>query len=95
MVLTLIYGFWFGDFFQEGNILLGIAWGIVSLIDVYVGFLIMVFWVIYRENTLMAKILWSIGFLILGNVLVLLYIIKNVFESNGDMKIFFGGNKLK
>jgi hypothetical protein len=71
MVLTLIYGFWFGDFFQEGNILLGIAWGIVSLIDVYVVFLI------------------------LGNVLVLLYIIKNVFESNGDMKIFFGGNKLK
>ena len=38
MTVVLIYGFTMGDFFEEGRLLLTMPWGIVSLVDLYVGF---------------------------------------------------------
>ncbi|MBN1955937.1 MAG: hypothetical protein JW900_12935 [Anaerolineae bacterium] len=35
---VLIYGFTVGDFSGEGQQLLSMPWGIVSLVDLYVGF---------------------------------------------------------
>jgi hypothetical protein len=38
MTAVLIYGFTVGDFAMEGKQLLSMPWGIVSLVDLYVGF---------------------------------------------------------
>ena len=38
MTVVLVYGFTVGDFAEEGKQLLSMPWGIVSLVDLYVGF---------------------------------------------------------
>ena len=38
MGAALVYGFTVGDFAGEGSVLLSMPWGVVSLVDVYVGF---------------------------------------------------------
>jgi hypothetical protein len=50
MFMTLVYGYIASDFFREGNILVSLEWGKVSLIDVYIGFLLFSGWVLFREE---------------------------------------------
>ena len=38
MLAGLIYGFGWGDFWKDGAALMNNPWGVVSLVDVYVGF---------------------------------------------------------
>ena len=40
MTIALFYGFTQGDFFADGSIILNNPWGIVSLVDLYVGFIL-------------------------------------------------------
>ena len=45
MLAGLIYGFAWGDFWEDGGELMDNPWGIVSLVDVYVGFFLFLGWV--------------------------------------------------
>ena len=58
MTAVLIYGFTVGDFAGEGSPLLDMPWGIVSLVDLYVGFTLFSGWIIYREKALLPSIIW-------------------------------------
>ena len=62
MTGVLVYGFFGGDFSAEGALLLSMPWGIVSLVDLYVGFTLFSGWIVYRERSVLRSgggvILW-------------------------------------
>jgi len=91
MFLTLVYGFITGDFFKEGSILFSMAWGKVSLIDVYIGFFLFSAWVIYREEKWVTAALWILSIMILGNFITGLYATIALFNSGEDLKRFWLG----
>jgi hypothetical protein len=91
MFLTLVYGFVVGDFFKEGSILMSLAWGKVSLIDVYIGFFLFSGWVLFREERWMTSALWIILIMILGNFITCLYVTITLFRSGDDSKRFWLG----
>lgn len=91
MLLTLIYGFFRGDFFKEGSILLSLAWGKVSLIDVYIGFCLFSGWVVYREQSMLLAVLWIILILVLGNFITSLYVTIALFKSGENFQSFWLG----
>jgi len=95
MLLTLLYGFVYGDFFNEGSILLSLAWGKVSLIDVYIGFILFSGWVLYREERLSLAFLWIILILLLGNFIASLYVTLSLFKSNENFQRFWLGKNYK
>ncbi len=95
MLGAFIYGFVYGDFWGEGSILLSMAWGHVSLIDVYIGFGIVSAWVAYREVHFWPSLLWIIGIMLLGNFLACLYIWLQLERSGGNWEKFWYGNKIK
>ena len=95
MLLTLMYGFIRGDFFNEGSILLSLAWGKVSLIDVYIGFLLFSGWVVYREKSLPIAFLWIILILLLGNFITSLYVTITLFKSGENFQSFWLGKHYK
>ena len=92
MFFTLMYGFIYGDFFGEGGILVSMAWGKVSLIDVYIGFFLFCGWVIYREEKLLTAILWIILIMVLGNFITCLYVTLALYKSKEDWNRFWLGN---
>jgi len=88
----LIYGFTVGDFGGEGKVLLSMPWGIVSLVDVYVGFILFSGWIVYREKSLIRSIVWVLLVMILGNFAASLYTLIALLASGGDWKRFWMGN---
>jgi hypothetical protein len=95
MASVLIYGFTVGDFMREGNMLLSMPWGIVSLVDVYVGFILFCGWIVYREQSVVRSIVWVVLVLILGNLVASLYVLIALVRSKGDWGRFWLGNRGK
>jgi hypothetical protein len=93
MTGILIYGFTVGNFTQEGSKLLAMPWGIVSLVDLYVGFALFSIWIVYREKKLLPSILWVILMMVLGFWAGALYTLIALQTSRGDWKRFWSGNK--
>jgi hypothetical protein len=91
MFFTLMYGFISGEFFKEGNVLMSIAWGKVSLVDVYIGFFLFSGWVLFREQKILIAVLWIIFIMILGNFITCLYTSIALFKSKNDWLIFWTG----
>jgi hypothetical protein len=93
MTAVLIYGFTIGDFVQDGSELLSNPWGIVSLVDLYVGFTLFSGWIIYRENSLMRSIIWVFFMMVLGFFTGALYTFVALQTSNDDWRRFFMGSR--
>ncbi len=91
MTAVLIYGFTIGDFLSEGSKLLAMPWGIVSLVDLYTGFILFSAWIIYREKSLPIATLWTVAMLTLGFFAGSLYAFIALQNSNGDWRKFWLG----
>jgi hypothetical protein len=95
MTGILIYGFTAGNFTQEGSRLLSMPWGIVSLVDLYVGFALFSIWIIYREKAVLVSVLWVILMMVLGFWAGALYTLIALQTSRGDWKKFLLGKHLE
>ncbi len=91
MAGVLAYGFSQGDFRKEGAQLLRMPWGIVSLLDVYVGFSFFSAWIVFREKSLARAVPWVLGVLIGGNVVSAAYALLALVKSDGDWHRFWLG----
>jgi len=91
MTAVLVNGFTAGDFSGEGSQLLSMPWGIVSLVDLYTGFVLFSGWIIYREKSLPVAILWTIAMMVLGFFAGSLYAFLTLQSSSGDWRKFWLG----
>jgi hypothetical protein len=88
----LIYLFIWGNFLEEGKILLSIPWGVFTLFDIYVAFLAFCCWIIYREKSLWS-ILWVLLVLSLGSLTICIYIFVALLRSKNDWHVFWHWNR--
>ena len=93
MTGVLIYGFTVGDFGAEGNRLMTMPWGIVSLVDLYVGFTLFSCWIVFRERAWLPSILWVALMMLLGFWAGALYTLIALRSSDGDWKRFWMGKR--
>ena len=93
MTGILVYAFTTGNFTQEGNKLLGMPWGIVSLVDLYVGFSLFSCWIVYREKAVLSSIIWVVLMMALGFWTGALYTFYALQTSRGDWKRFWMGKR--
>jgi hypothetical protein len=93
MTAALLYGFTIGDFAQEGSQLLAMPWGIVSLVDLYVGFILFSGWIVYRERTVLPSIIWVVLMMVLGFWTGALYTFIALQTSRGDWRRFWLGKR--
>jgi hypothetical protein len=93
MTVILVYGFTVGDFVGEGAKLLSMPWGIVSLVDLYVGFALFSCWIAFREKALLPSIIWIILMMVLGFWTGALYTYLALQSSGGDWKRFWYGKR--
>lgn len=91
MTGAIMYAFLYGNFRQEGSVLLSIPWGIVSLVDLYVGFTLFSGWIVYREKSLLRAGIWILLMMGLGFFTGCLYTFIALQTSEGDWKRFWLG----
>jgi len=96
IAMTLIIGNAFinGNFSRDGGELLRNPWGIVSLVDLYVGFVLFSLWIGFREKSILVASLWIVLMMVLGFFTGSLYVLVNLYQSKGDwLKFFLGSRK--
>ena len=93
MTGVLIYGFAAGDFAGEGSQLLSIPWGIVSLVDLYVGFVLFSGWIVYREKSAARSVVWWALMMVLDFWTASLYTLLALRASGGDWRRFWLGQQ--
>lgn len=93
MTGVLIYGFTVGDFQRDGQILLQNPWGVVSMVDLYTGFILFSVWIVYREGTILPALFWVILVMVLGFFTASLYTFLALSSSGGDWAKFWMGKR--
>ena len=93
MTGILIFGFTVGNFSAEGTQLLSMPWGIVSMVDLYIGFSLFSCWIVYREKAVLPSILWVVLMMVLGFWTGALYTFLALQTSGGDWKKFWMGKR--
>jgi Protein of unknown function (DUF1475) len=93
MTAVLIYGFAAGHFAAEGKQLLSMPWGIVSLVDLYVGFVLFSGWIVYRERAAGRSAIWVALMMVLGFWTASLYTLIALQRSGGDWRRFWLGRR--
>jgi hypothetical protein len=93
MTAVIGYAFIAGDFAAEGAILTSLPWGIVSLVDLYVGFTLFSAWIVYREKSIPVTALWILAVMTLGAFAISLYAFLALRASQGNPQKFFMGNR--
>jgi len=91
MTAILVYAFVEGDFVRDGRQLLAMPWGIVSLVDLYVGFVLFAAWILYRDGITLASVLWILAVMTLGSLAICVYVLVVIRTSKGNWHIFFMG----
>jgi predicted permease len=62
-------------------------WFIATLFDCYFGFLTFYLWLAYKETSYIARILWLIAILLLGNIAMSSYMLWTLFRLPADAKL--------
>lgn len=91
MSAAIGYAFAVGDFGAEGSQILAMPWGIVSLVDLYVGFSLFGLWIFYREPNKVVAVIWVALLLVLGFFIGSLYVLLALFKSDGSWEKFWHG----
>jgi len=93
MTAVLFYGFTVGDFAADGAELLQNPWGLVSFVDLYVGFALFSIWIVFREKSLISSVVWVVLMMILGFFTGSVYMLYALFTSGGDWRKFWMGKR--
>lgn len=90
MAVTIAAGFTAGDFFEQIGDIWSLAWGRVTLIDLYIGLALFGGWVTIREQRWPMIVGWWFGLFFLGNLAATLYLVRAAFTSSTVGEVLTG-----
>lgn len=73
------------SFSAAADAIFGEPWGIVTLVDLYIGFFIFAFFISLLERTFARSIIWILPLLVLGNGVALLYLAFALYTGRIDV----------
>jgi hypothetical protein len=74
MAAMIVYGFVAGSFGAEGEQILGLPWGQVTLVDLYVALLLGWLWIAWRERSTGRAAAWLAAVIVLGSLALAGYV---------------------
>ena len=91
MALALTWAAVTGDLRAEGGALLDMPWGVVTLVEVYVGLALFACWVFWREASGLRAGAWMIAAALAGNIVSCVYVLLALRAARGDARRFWLG----
>lgn len=91
MTAALYHGFFNGNFFADGSLLLSNPWGIVSMVDLYTGFALFSMWIVFRESNKWTAAVWVVLMMVLGFFAGSVYVLLALTKSKGSWLDFYLG----
>ena len=91
LLLAIGWAMWRGNGWLEVDDLLSYPWFIVTLVDIYMGFVLVCLWVWFRESSILWSLLVSVLILLLGILATGLYVLLQIRRSKGNWRRFWLG----
>ena len=82
MTFMIIFSLLTGNFFEQGSTLMGLVWGQMSLVDLYVGFFLVYLWIYYKESKILPRLLWAILLIVTGSLATAVYILIESYRTH-------------
>lgn len=89
MVVAIGHGLTSGDLATESSAIVDLAWGRVSLADIYTGVVVLGCWILWRERSVLRSLPWLVLLVVGGNFGIGPYLlwISRANRSTGDLLI--------
>lgn len=91
MVVTLVMSVLSGDFTGQGSQILELAWGRMTLVDLYIGAALVGSWIVHRERSWLTILAWWAGLFVFGHLASAAYV-TIVARSSSDWTTFWSGS---
>jgi hypothetical protein len=90
MVVAIAYGIASGGFVEELRALLDTPWARVTLIDLFLGFIIFAAWIGWREQSMLRSLPWWIALALTGNLAAGIYLFVAARKAAGVEELLLG-----
>ena len=90
MTSLIVGGFTVASFTEDGGALLELAWGRVTLIDIYLAFLFGWLWIAWRERSLPRAVLWGLATLVTGSLALFAYLLGAALRATTTTGLVLG-----
>ena len=90
LVAMLCVTTWASNFVALWNTPRAVAthpWFIATLFDTYFAFLTFWAWVAYKETSNIARVAWLLAILLLGNIAMAIYMLRELFRVPADARL--------
>lgn len=78
-----------GDFSGEGGMILGLRWGVVSIVDIYVGAAMVAVWIWWRDGPRLGT-LWFVALVVLGHFATAAYVAWRAWSAESVTALLIG-----
>ena len=92
MVSVIVYALVAGSFMEEAAVLFPSPWFQLTLVDLYLGFILFACWIFARESRRGVAIGWLIALCLLGNLAACIYAALAFVQAKGDRRVFWLGS---
>ncbi|NPV66044.1 MAG: DUF1475 family protein [Anaerolineae bacterium] len=94
MAVAIIYGLASASFGTEGAVIVALTWGRITLIDIYISFLLIWGWMLYREASWPRALILLVLMIVLGSLTATGYTLYALATSGGDWRRFWLGRRV-
>ena len=93
LVAAMGHGIASGDLWAEGAALMDLAWGRVSLADIYTGVFVLGAWILWREQSLIRALPWLALLLVGGNFAIGPYLLWITRDGGSAAQLMVGDRR--
>ena len=94
MGYSIVYGFAAGDFLGDGSALIGLLWGKITLIDIYLAFFVFAAWMFFREGFNVKSSVIFMLIVVFGSFTICFYTYIAMHRAGGAWQRFRYGRRL-
>ena len=90
MAAAIIGAFSVASFPDEGGVITGLAWGRVTLVDIYLAFIFGWLWIAWRERSAGRAVAWLVATLITGSLALFGYLLGAAMRADSVDELVLG-----
>jgi hypothetical protein len=92
MLTTILAAFSVASFADDGAALVALAWGRVTLIDLYLALLLGWVWIVWRERSAIRAVLWALVLVVTGSLGLFLYLLIASLRARTPLELLVGAH---
>jgi len=93
MVSAIVGAFSVASFPEDGAAIVALAWGRVTLVDIYLAFLFGWLWIAWRERSPLRAAAWGVATVVTGSLALFLYLLVASLRARTSTELLLGPHR--